>query len=235
LVELLTVIAIIGLLAGMLLPALAATKEKARRTLCSRNLQQIDLALTMYASANQDVLPPPQQPAGYWPVVLQPNYANTRVLLCPTDPSATQSAPALPVISPDLAARSYVMNAFADYYAGMIGATPATSGSSGSFWLLRMKYSAITHPSDTITFGEKASTSSAFIVNIFQSPTGSYLSGLAENRHNNACFSPNRGGANYAEADGSVRYLPFGESTCPINLWAVLDHWRTADALCRPR
>lgn len=91
LIELLVVIAIIGILAALLLPALARAKEMAHRANCKSNLHQLAIAIQMYGNDNNSRLPDlrnapfttvPGTAAGLWPWDISTNFTYTLISAC---------------------------------------------------------------------------------------------------------------------------------------------------------
>jgi len=85
LIELLVVIAIIGILASMLLPSLGRAREKAKTAVCVSNQAQINKALHMYLSGDDDRMPyDPGVQRDTWPSFLDP-FAGGGTFQGPTD------------------------------------------------------------------------------------------------------------------------------------------------------
>jgi prepilin-type N-terminal cleavage/methylation domain-containing protein len=211
LIELMVVIAIIAILAGMLLPALSGAKEYAKRTTCINNVRQLDVALQMYVDDNTGLFPTRNVSTNRWPALLRDGYQNLNLLKCPTDilNPLSNGGPT----EPDRAPRSYLMNGWNDYF-GILVPTNVIGEMN------------VPEPSDTVTFGEKESGSGHFWMDFLEGVSGNQYQELEQTRHSTRGPGKGGGGSIYGFADGSARYLHFGESLVPINLWAVTPQWR---------
>lgn len=101
LVELLVVMAIIALLGALLLPSLSRARESARRTSCTSNLRQVNLAIHLYADDFAESLPVLPEPnpfpngvGAYYKQLVKgylgltgPASPGEKVFICPSDPT----------------------------------------------------------------------------------------------------------------------------------------------------
>ena len=217
LVELLVVIGVLGILASMLMPALARAKGKANTTKCLSNIRQVNMAATLYAGDYNDEYPRRLRRNTTWVFKLEPYYKDRGVLKCPSD-NFTEW-------------RSYIINGFNDYWQKNLTETDYNRVMSWQY-PHGMKISAIPLPSDTVVFGEKKKGSKHIHMDFGQlskDDDGKEKEGNDRAEVNHSMHGSRKsGGSDFAFADGSARFLKFGGSVNPVNLWAITDEWRNA-------
>ena len=165
--ELLVVIAIVAVIAALLLPALGAAKERARRITCTNNLQQINLGIRMYSDDANDISPSAQttnRMVNYYKTLVQsyvglngPSSPQDKLFACPSDTFRYWTKNSTVVFSPTGRHESVYANYSSYAYNGINKETTNSSAHGSILGIAGQKLSAIKHPDKTVLVTEHSS------------------------------------------------------------------------------
>jgi prepilin-type N-terminal cleavage/methylation domain-containing protein/prepilin-type processing-associated H-X9-DG protein len=191
LIELLVVIAVLALLAAILFPVLAQTREKARQTTCLSNMKQLGLAANLYLldweggfPQTHPTLTPWERQSRRdrllvdWFHLLYPYSRNVGINQCPSDPNLSARRP-----------NSYIPN---------------------GYFVYGMRVDEVPRPAETIYLYESADDNGDY-------ETKPWL-GMEEIRSEDVAVARHHGGANYLLCDWHVRWLTFEQTMAPVNM-----------------
>lgn len=209
LVELLVVITILVILAGLAVPGTYRAIEYAHKTRSLSNMRQIGMGIQIYAQDNNNAVPrrgngngADGQPNMKWPAAVAEYLKDTSVFIDYDDPESLDSTPEQ-LVANNGNKTAYLMNGFND-----LGAY------NNNDFMLNM--ARLKNPSETILLGQKKATSRQYYMDFVEGPGGNQNDVL-----NKTAFGK---GANYVFADGSARFLD--ESEYRDEMWLVNSNYQ---------
>jgi type II secretory pathway pseudopilin PulG len=211
LTELVVVLATIAILSGLLLPALAATHDRSRRSVCQDHLRQIGVAMTLYAGENNGNVVPVQNTGGvYVPVAINvlSSSALNQIGLSLSDTNLNGSCiwtcpnrPSLPLYVPFAPQSQWIIGY--QYFGGIatwntpLGSFPSRSPTN--FWHVKPYWTlaADANIRDDVAWGH---------LNNATGGGAPYWDNIPPHRTSDASFPQ---GGNQVFCDGSVQWIDF--------------------------
>jgi prepilin-type N-terminal cleavage/methylation domain-containing protein/prepilin-type processing-associated H-X9-DG protein len=199
LIEILVVVAILGLLATLLFPVFGRARENARRASCLNNMRQIGLGLMQYAQDYDETMVnvymyqgPERTNLMWWQDMIQPYARSYQIVVCPgqSSPTSHTVARAVPTL-PDPLRTSYAANNVYSDWAGAAVFPPLRAGQVVGRSLADFEETATTLVVTEVTSGAME------LWNWNQTGLGSGNS-LVEKRHLSGC--------NFIFADGHAKW-----------------------------
>ena len=219
LIEILVVIAIVGLLAALLFPAFARARANARRTTCASNLRQIGLALNFYAQdhryyPNVDINAYTNHTCGAWADKVYPYLKSDKVFECPSAPYGAydHTCPATDKTDPE---HPITFNGSYDLNIPNAKYLRKADGSfEGSYPVFqKMSPTRYTRPSSTILVLDG---DGGYVSPGYQEPPATDAATLATY----GVDAHHEGGANVAFADGHVKWMSL-DALLKRSLWRL--------------
>ncbi|HEY3397969.1 MAG TPA: prepilin-type N-terminal cleavage/methylation domain-containing protein [Armatimonadota bacterium] len=213
LIELLVVIAIIAILAAILFPVFARARAKAQQANCLSNVKQLALGILMYASDNDNCLPPGHSQfimAGWdtalnwhaWDECIYPYVKNAQIYLCPSDPTAAGAWSG----TAWTAGGSCNYNGFPSSYAYNCNIQGRNASGASQFGEGRMPQDYYAYPAERMLISDAAVGSGV----IYWAGSETYIN----NTHN--------GGANMGYVDGHAKWM--AKTAVPVFAWPMTDN-----------
>ncbi|MBC8137084.1 MAG: DUF1559 domain-containing protein [Fibrella sp.] len=201
LIELLVVIAIIAILAAILFPVFAQSREKARQTSCLSNEKQMGLAIMQYLQDHDDTYMAADHDATSpytWFEPLQPYLKSRDVFRCPSLDKNDETG--LPVDSPLLASNGK------EYTAYIINGLFSHATEEAKFKI----------PSEQVLVAEREKNINAFDYHAWEeehaSPVPQEPEEHGEWEQDHIAKARHTGGANYLFADGHAKWHRFEQT-----------------------
>ena len=197
LIEILVVIAIIGILSAILFPVFSSVRESGRMAVCSSNLKQIGVAIRLYANDNRGFYPPVVPPGNNcaWADRLTAYLKTPEVFVCPSD-EVGEFRPGCPTPDPAVLPPVSYVGSYSPTHPYFIGSLNESRVRAPATLVLVVDGDGV-----SVTPGGTPLTS-----------TDDLIKRRVSNRHND--------GSNCLFADGHVKWLAL-ENMLDLKLWTL--------------